>query len=73
MGMTDDESAAKALLAEVAQRLWEGRRALSMTVYAVQRGRRTPQQVHEVLDRSSRAIYRNHLVRARWRRLCAVH
>ena len=71
--MADDESEAEQLLAEAAQRLWKGRRALSMTVYAVQRGRRTPEQVRAVLDRSSRAIYRNHLVRVRWKLLRAVH
>ena len=60
-------------LAEAAERLKAGRRMLAMTVYAVQHGRRTPDQVREVMDRSSRAIQRNRIVRTRWTRRLAVH
>ena len=60
-------------LAEAATRLREGRQLLSMTVYAIQHGRRTPDQVRAVLDRSSRAIRRNQIVRSRWTQLLAVH
>ena len=60
-------------LAEAAARLKEGRQLLSMTVYAIQHGRRTPDQVRGVLDRSSRAIRRNQIVRSRWTQLHAVH
>jgi hypothetical protein len=65
----DDDS----ILAEAAARLREGRQALSMTLYAIQHGRRTPDQVRAVLDRSSRAIRRNQIVRSRWTQLLAVH
>jgi len=60
-------------LAEAAARLRQGRQLLSMTVYAIQHGRRTPDQVRAVLDRSSRAIRRNQIVRSRWTQLLAVH
>jgi hypothetical protein len=60
-------------LAEAAARIREGRQLLSMTVYAIQRGRRTPDQVRAVLDRSTRAIRRNQIVRRRWTQLLAVH
>ncbi len=60
-------------LAEVAERLKEGRQALSMAVYAVRHGRRTPDQVRRVIERASRAIQHNRMVRTRWTRLLAVH
>lgn len=60
-------------LADAARRLWLGRRRLSMTLYALQHGRRTPEQVRAVIERSVRAIYLNQLVRSRGLRLLAVH
>ena len=60
-------------LAEAARRLRLGRRTLSMTLYTVQHGRRTPEQVRAVLERSVRAIYLNRLARSRGLRLLAVH
>jgi hypothetical protein len=61
------------LLAEVVKRLRASRETLSMTVYTVRRGRRTPEQVRAVIERSAAAIRRNQLVRTRWTRLLAVH
>ena len=74
--MRDDEDVEfedTELLAEVVERLRASRETLSMTVYTVRRGRRTPEQVRGVIDRSSAAIRRNQLVRTRWNRLLAVH
>jgi hypothetical protein len=71
--MADEDFDEERLLAEVAGRLRAGRKALSMTVYTVRRGRRTPEQVRAVLERSTVAIRRNQLVRTRWTRLLAVH
>ena len=61
------------LLAEAVERLRATRETLSMTVYTVRRGRRTPEQVRGVIERSSAAIRRNQLVRTRWTRLLSVH
>ena len=63
----------EARLAEAAARLKAGRQLLSMTVYAIQHGRRTPDQVRAVIERSSRAIRLNQIVRSRWMQLLAVH
>ena len=71
--MADDDLDDEQHLAEVAERLRAGRKLLSMTVYAIQRKRRTPDQVRAVLERSLRAIRRNQLVRMRWNRKLAVH
>ena len=74
--MRDDEDVDfedSALLAEVVERLRASRETLSMTVYTIRRGRRTPEQVRGVIERSALAIRRNQLVRTRWTRLLAVH
>ena len=68
-GMPEDEDE----LVDVARRLRAGRHLLAMTVYTIQHGRRTPEQVRAVLDRASRAIHRNRLVRRRWHPRLAVH
>ena len=71
--MYDDEQEDAQDLADVAQRLRLGRKRLAMTVYTIQHGRRTPEQVRAVLDRAERAIHRNRLVRRRWTPRLAVH
>jgi hypothetical protein len=71
--MRDEEFDEERQLLEVAERLRTGRKALSMTVYAVRHGRRTPEQVRAVLARSTVAIRRNQLVRTRWTQRLAVH
>lgn len=68
----DDDQEELQHLADVAARLRLGRQQLAMTVYSIEHGRRTPEQVHAVLDRAARAIYRNRLVR-RWTPHLAVH
>ena len=73
IAMANEDFDEERLLADVAERLRAGRKALSMTVYAVRHGRRTPEQVRAVLERSTVAIRRNQLVRTRWTRLLAVH
>jgi uncharacterized protein (DUF1778 family) len=60
-------------LDSVAARLRAARRSLAMTVYAIEHRRRTPAQVHAVLESANRAIHRNRLVRMRWAREFAVH
>ena len=71
--MKDENEDEQQHLAEVARRQAMSRKRLAMTVYAIQHGRRTPEQVGAVLDRASRAINRNELVRRRWRLHLAVH
>ena len=71
--MDDDEQDEAQHLAEVAHRLRLGRTRLAMTIYTLQHGRRTPEQVGAVLDRAQRAINRNRLVRRRWTPQLAVH
>ena len=71
--MSDEEWDEEQHLAEVVERLRAGRKLLSMTIYAIQRKRRTPDQVRAVLERSLGAIRRNQLVRMRWTRKLAVH
>ena len=71
--MADQDWDEEQHLAEVAEQLRAGRKRLSMTVYALQRKRRTPEEVRAVLERSLRAIRRNQLVRMRWHRHLAVH
>lgn len=71
--MCEDEYDEQQHLAEVTERLREGRGRLAMTIYAVQHRRRTPEQVTEVLDRASRALRRSQVVKYRWRRHFAVH
>jgi hypothetical protein len=71
--MYDEDSDEEEHLAEVTERLRAGRQVLSMTVYAVQHGRRTPEQVRDVVARAARAIHRNQLVRTRWHQRLAVH
>ncbi len=69
----DDDQEDEQHLLEVAARLRQGSRRLAMTVYTIQHGRRTPDQVQDVLDRASRAIRRNQLVRLRQQRQLGIH
>ena len=71
MRYEDDDQAEE--LARVAERLRWSRHVLAMTVYTIEHGRRTPAQVRAVLDRASRAIHRNRLVRRRWHPRFDVH
>jgi hypothetical protein len=67
----DEDDPLRLNLAAVRLRL--GRQRLAMTVYTIQHGRRTPDQVSDVIDRASRAIRRNQLVRMRRQLLLGVH
>jgi len=68
----DGEQEDREHLAEVAQRLRAGRMHLAMTIYSLQRRRRTPEQVRRVLDQASCAVRRSQVVRLRWHRLFSV-
>ena len=71
--MFDDVDDEQEHLAKATERLRAGRKRLAMTLYSIQRQRRTPIQVQAVLDRAASAIRRSELVRARRKFQSAVH
>jgi hypothetical protein len=60
-------------LAEVKERLREGRLELARTLRALRRGRRTPGQVRTMIDRAKRVLYRSVVVRRKHEQSRRVH
>lgn len=60
-------------LAEVKERLREGRLELARTIRALRRGRRTPEQVRTVVDRAKQVLYKNVVVRRKHDQSRRVH
>lgn len=69
----EDEPSEAAHLIEVAGRLRDGRLELHMTIYALERGRRTPAQRQALCDRSRRLLRRSELLRRHINEHRAIH
>lgn len=67
--MTARDQRAESLLARVA----EARRELCRTIRAVEHGRRTPDEVRDVLRRARCAVYMSVLLRRQHRARTAIH
>ena len=73
MDEDDDPEEENERLLEVVRQLRENRRDLARTMAAIQKKRRTPQEISLLLDRAKRVVQRSVLIRRRIGRALQIH